>query len=210
MALNPSAAGNLSEVGNDSGMPTGGTSPQFVNPASMPAQALANLSGNPLGNAGANLGHYQAISEHLTPDENKTMATGFARGGLATFADGGMPDPNSGAAMGGGDPSAGTGGEQGGADPRLMQLVQQIFEQNIHDPQALAQQLLKLVETEIAKVVSPQERAFLKTPAGEHQMQQIIAQLMSQMQSGPLAQMMNGGAGADPNAAGAPPPPTQG
>ena len=195
----------------------------LVSNASMAPQAMGNMMGSPLGNEGANMNPYMQMQQAFMPQEQPNSAKTFAGGGLVSFAGGGMPeapampagDPMAGAAPQGGLPQpegapAPEGGGEEGVDPELKARVEQIFSENMQNPEMISKLLLQLVEEEIQKVVSPEEMEQLHTPEGQQMLQQIVEQIMSQMQSGgeggALGQMAQGGGapeGAPPE--GAPP-----
>jgi hypothetical protein len=195
----------------------------LVNPASMQPGAMANLMGSPLSNGGSNMMPYMQMQEAFTPkplqsSSGLSSSPGYNQGGLIHFADGGMPmPPQAGAPM---PPEGGALAQQAGAqdqaagpDPQLVQEIEQVFQQNMQNPQMLAQELLKIVMREIKKVVSPEELKHLQTPQGQQELQQIVQQLMQSMKGG-LGQMaggdQGGGGGGPPSPPESAPPPTGG
>ena len=196
----------------------------LVNPASMQPGAMANMMGSPLSNGGANMMPYMQMQEAFTPKPlqggtSSPQTQNYNYGGLVSFADGGMPmppqggapqDPSAGMPPQGGAPEGGLAGQAEQIDPELKAKVEQIFSENMQDPQRLSQMLLQLVEEEeIKKVVSPEQMKQLHSPEGQQMLQQIVEQMMAQMQEGggegggALGQMAGGGGGG--GAPGAPP-----
>jgi hypothetical protein len=183
----------------------------LVNPASMQPQAMSNLMGSPLQNGGANMMPYMQMQQAFMPKEQAGQASqSYNQGGLVCLADGGMAPPEQ--AMppeqgAGGPPPqmpGGAGGEQAGGNPELIAEVEQIFQQFMQDPKALADALLELVKREISKSVSPEQMQQLQTPEGQAELKQIVEQLMSQMKGG-LGGMAGGG-GEGGEGGGMPPP----
>ena len=174
----------------------------LINPASMQPGAMSNLMGSPLSNGGANMMPYMQMQEAFTPkplqsSSGSSSSPGYNQGGLVSFAEGGMPLPPEQSAppmpqqSGALAEQAGAQDQPGGPDPQLVQEIEQVFSQNMQNPQALAQELLKIVMREIKKVVSPEELKHLQTPEGQQELQQIVQQLMQSMKGG-LGQMAGG------------------
>jgi hypothetical protein len=138
------------------------------------------------------------MQEAFTPkplQSSGASSQNYHTGGLVSFADGGMPSgappdqPQSGLPQPGGEESPQN-------DPKIMQEVQQIFEQNMQDPKMIGQLLLELVKREISKVLSPEQKKMLQTPEGEQMLHEYVQQMMEQMQGasggGALNQMAGG------------------
>lgn len=195
-----------------SGKPMSGNNvPPYVNPTSMSPVAMSNFMGSPLANAGANMGHYGQAQQAMFPNmEQNSMMPTYARGGLTAYAEGGMPPPEDPMAGGEAPPQLGEAKNewQGDPSPEIMQKVEQIFTENMENPEQLAQMLLQLVQEELKKALSPEELEQLHTPEGEAMLQEMIQQIMQQMGAGgggalgELAQTAQGGGGAE---GGAPP-----
>lgn len=172
----------------------------LANVASLQPMARGNLMGSPLGNEGANMMPYLSMQEAFTPDMGTKGTSKYSRGGLA-YADGGMPPPQGGAMEQGMPPGMGAAGGEG-ADPQLVQMVEQIFAENMQNPEMIAQKLVEFVMQQIEGMLTPEQKEQLRSPEGQQVVMQYLQQMMDQM--GGLGQMAAGQEG------GAAPPPQVG